>query len=123
MSDIKTLYDKVLTAQADIETVRNQINDALALGTPEGDEGALALEPKLDESIANEKKWHALYDKLASANESKGTLKHFIPVQAEDIPAEGETQDPKVINRAEFDKLDVSAKNAFVRGGGKVTDL
>lgn len=123
MSDLKNLYDKVLTAQAEIETVKNEINDALALGTPEGDEQALALEMKLDESIAAEKKWHALYDKLASANQSKNTLRNFIPVQSEDIPVEGETQDPKVINRAEFDNLDVVAKNAFVRGGGKVTDL
>jgi len=119
MSDIKNLYDKVLNAQAEIETVKNQINDALALGTPEGDEQALTLEATLDAAIVNEAKWHGLYDKLATANESKGTLKNFIPVQEEDIP-DGEPEDLKVMNRADFEKLDPQKRKEFVRGGGRI---
>jgi hypothetical protein len=122
MSDLKNLYDRVLTAQADIEGVKNEINDALALGTPEGEEQALALELKLDETIANEAKWLSLYNKLSSANENSGKLKNFLHVSVEEIPVEDEEKTKGIINRAEFDALNAAEKDDFVRAGGKVTD-
>jgi hypothetical protein len=119
MSDAKNLYDRVLTAQAEIETVKNQINEALAQGTPEGDEQAFALESKLDESIANEARLVNLYTKMTSANDSKGRLKNFTPVQPEEIEDE-DSPEPKVMPRVEFEKLNPVERKAFVKNGGSV---
>ena len=121
MSDMKTLYDRVLTAQANIENVKNQINVALALGTPEGDTQALEMESALDTAIAEEQRWHAFYDKLAGAQSETNTAKKFVPIEAEDIPAED--ANPKgTMTRAEFQNLNPAARVDFLRSGGKVID-
>lgn len=122
MSDLKLLYDRVLTAQGKVETVKNQINDALALGTPENEEQALGMESTLDEAITEESKWHALYDKAVNATKNAGTLKHFVPAIAEEIPAEGDPTEGKIKSRADFDALNYVAREEFIKAGGKVTD-
>lgn len=122
MSDLKLLYDRVLTAQAKVEAVKNQITDALALGTPEGEEQALGMESTLDEAITEETKWHALYDKAVNASKDAGTLKHFVPAIAESIPAEGEVDDGKIVSREEFNALNTTAREKFINAGGTVVD-
>lgn len=123
MSDLKQLYDRVTTAQATIETVKNQIADALALGTPEGDEQALALESTLDSSIADEAKWHAFYDKLVNSSKGQNALQKFIPLTQTEIPVEDEDNTKvKAMNRADFEKMAPIARMDFIRGGGQITD-
>ena len=121
MSDMKTLYDRVLTAQANIEIVKNQINVALALGTPEGDTQALEMDSALDTAVAEEQKWHAFYDKLAGAQGTTNTAKKFVPIEAEEIPADDEKQ-PKTMKRADWNALAPVARAQFVTAGGKVED-
>ena len=121
MDQFKLFHDRVLTAQGEVDSVRNAINQALALGTPEGEEQALTLEASLDAAVANEKKWHDFYDKVISSAKTKNPLAQFVPVEGREIPAEGEAGG-KIINRAGFDSLDPAAKEKFLKAGGKVTD-
>lgn len=120
MSDLKTLYDRVITAQANIETVKNQIADALALGTPEGEDQALALESALDQAVADEAKWRAFYNKLVNASQGSEALKKFIPLTSTEVPADDEAQEPdkRVMTFNDFQKLTPVAQMTFVKSGG-----
>ena len=120
MDQFKLFHDRVLTAQGEVDSVRNAINQALALGTPEGEEQALTLEAMLDAAVANEKKWHDFYDKVIDSAKTKNPLARFVPVEGREIPDEEKSE--KVINRAGFDALDPAARTKFVNAGGKVTD-
>lgn len=122
MSDLKPIYDRVLTAQGKVESVRNQIADAFALNTKEGDEQALALESTLDEAIAEEARFRALYDKAVNANKNAGTLKHFVPALAEEIPADGDVSKGKTMKRAEWQALASDERRKFIYSGGVLED-
>lgn len=119
--DLKNFYDRVTTAQGAIETVKNQIADALALGTPEGDEQALALEAKLDTAIADEAKWHAFYNKLVDSSKGQNALEKFIPLTRTEMPDEPEEPTgQKSMTFAAFQELAPQARMAFVKSGGKI---
>ena len=119
--DLKSFYDRVLTAQANIEMVKNQIADALALKTPEGDEQALALEPTLDAAVADEAKWHAFYDKLVDSSKGQNALGKFIPLTSQEINEEPATG-KKIMKRAEFDNLAPRDRMAFSKSGGTLEE-
>lgn len=121
MSDLKNLYDRVLIAQAETEKVKNQIAEALAVGTKEGEERALALESQLDETVAEETRWHALYDKMVKSK-SDQTLQNFVPIS--DTPADAEAQpaSPKVLKLREYQNLAPRERLAFAKSGGKLEE-
>lgn len=120
MSDLKNLYDRVLNAQADVEKVKNQINEALALGTPEGDDQALALEATLDEATAEATKWLALYDKVSKPQKGADLTK-FVPVSETPTEPDGE-KSKGTIKRSEFQSLKPRDRMKFVKGGGMIED-
>lgn len=119
--DLKNFYDRVITAQAAIETVKNQIADALALGTPEGEEQALALEATLDTAIADEAKWHAFYNKLVDSSKGQNALGKFIPLTSQEIEEEPKDE-KKTMKRVDWNALDPVARGQFITAGGKLED-
>jgi hypothetical protein len=120
MTDLKPYYDNVLKAQANVQAVINQIDELMALGTPEGDEQAMALAPQLDEATAKAEKAENFYNKLRKASETSNVTRNFLPVSAEEIPDEEEKKPKGVMNRAEFEKLDARERKEFVLQGGRV---
>lgn len=120
MDQFKLFHDRVLTAQGEVESARNAISQALALGTPEGDEQALTLEATLDAAIANEKKWHAFYDKVVASARTKNPLDAFVPLESRNIP-DGEKPKGKM-TLSEYKAMTPKARLAFAKGGGKIEE-
>lgn len=120
MDKFKILHDRVLTAQAQVETVRTAINEALALGTPEGEEQALALETSLDQATAEEAKWHALYDKVVTSSKTTNPLTAFVPLEAKDIPEENSKGN--TMTRADWSALNYADREKFIKAGGTLVD-
>ena len=121
MTDLKPYYDNVLKAQANVQAVINQIDELMKLGTPEGEEQALALEPQLDEATAKAEKAQQFYNKLLNASKTSDVTKNFLPVSAEQIPDE-EEEETGIMTRAEFDALRPAARAEFIGSGGEIVD-
>jgi hypothetical protein len=121
MSDFKALYDRALSAQANVQEILNQINTALQLGTEEGAEEALALEAKLDEATAKRDEAQKFYDKVKNAHQSNQVAVNFLPVS--ETPATPEEEKPAgVMKRNEFFALSTADREMFVKRGGKIED-
>lgn len=121
MSDFKAFYDRVLTAQADVQTIMNSIDAAMQLGTAEGETEAFALESKLDEAIAKRDQAQAFYNKLLNAHTTNNVAVNFVPVS--ETPATPDEDEPAgVMKRADFFALETAQREKFIAGGGTIED-
>lgn len=120
MTDLKPIYDRVLSAQAKVDEIVNSINAAMALGTPEGDEQALALESTLDEAKANADKMKSFYDKVIETAKTNNPIKNFVPIT--ETQPDPEEKKQNVVKRSEFELMGQMERAGFVKGGGKIED-
>ena len=117
MNDFKPHYDRVLSAQAEVQNVLNEIDAAMKLGTPEGEAQALALESKLDEAIAKRDQAQGFYDKVVSAHKASDVALNFVPVSATSAtPLEEKPKGNMTI--AEYRKLSPKERLSFAKAGG-----
>jgi hypothetical protein len=121
MIDFKPYYDNVLNAQAAVQEIINSIDAAMKLGTPEGEEQALALEPQLDAATAKAEAAQAFYDKLVKASKTTNVVKNFVPVS--ETPTNPEEENSKgPMKRADFQALTPAARKKYIFSGGEVED-
>ena len=120
MADLKPYYDNVLKTQAALNSILNNMEAAMNLGTPEGEEEALALEPLLDEATAKAERAQAFYDKLVAASKTANVAKNFVPVSNTPPTPEDPSKGP--MKRAEFDALNQREQAAYIKAGGKIED-
>jgi len=120
MADLKPYYDNVLKTQAALNSIINNMDAAMLLGTEEGEEQALALEPMLDEAIAKAERAQAFYDKMVAASKTSDVVKNFVPIS--DTPTNPEEQSKGIMNRTEFEQLDQRARAEYIKSGGKIQD-
>ncbi len=121
MADLKTYLDCVTNAQATVQQVVNEIDNAMQLGTKEGTEQALALESKLDEAIAERDRAEQFYNKIVNAVKTNDLLKNFVPVS--ETPATAEAEPPQnVMTPAQYRALAPSERLAFAKRGGTLQD-
>jgi hypothetical protein len=121
MADLKLYLDQVTSAQANLETIKNQIDVALQLGTPEGAEQALAMESQLDEAIAKRDQAEQFYNKMVTAMKSSDLLKNFVPVSETPTTTE-EPSMPNLVNLSAWNKMTPRERLAFAKAGGKLED-
>ena len=120
MADLKPYYDNVLKTQAALQEIINNMEAAMNLGTEEGEEQALALEPLLDEATAKAERAQAFYDKLIAASKTANVAKNFVPVSS--TPSNPEDAPKGPMKRAEFDALNQREQAAYIKAGGKIED-
>ena len=120
MSDLKPYYDNVLKTQAALNSIINDMEAAMNLGTEEGEEQALALEPLLDEATAKAERAQAFYDKLVAASKTANVAINFVPVSS--TPSDPEDVPKGPMKRAEFNALSPKARLAFSQAGGTIED-
>lgn len=124
MSDLKAVYDRVLQAQADRDVIVNEIETAMAKGTPEGDDEALELQPKLDAAQKKAVDLETLYTNMQSVAKAGKINAQFVPVSnttTDDAIAQTEAQ-PKVLNMAEYNQLSPRERLAFAKSGGTLEE-
>jgi len=122
MADLKLYLDRVTNAQANVQSILNQIDAAMQLNTPEGAEQALALESQLDEAIAKREKDEKFYNKIVSAMKPNDLLKDFVPVSETSSAPDKEQEQPKVMNLAEYKNLSPRERLAFAKRGGTLEE-
>lgn len=122
MADLKLYLDQVTSAQANVQSILNQIDAAMQLGTPEGAEQALALEPKLDEAIAKRDQAETFYNKIVNAAKSGNVLENFVPVSETPTEPTGEESPTGVMTLAAYNALTPKERLAFANRGGKIQD-
>lgn len=118
MSDFKATYDRVLQAQADRDVIMNEIETAMALGTPEGDENALTLQPKMDEAQKKFVDLETMYNNMKSAATAPKVNAQFVPVSSTTPDAIQEEKGPKTLTLAAFNQLSPRERLAFAKSGG-----
>lgn len=121
MADLKLYLDQVTNAQAAVQSIVNQIDAALQLGTPEGADQALALESQLDEAIAKRSQAEGFYNKIVNAMKSTDLLKNFVPV-SDTLSTPTEEAKPKVVNMAAWKNMTPRERLEFAKSGGKLED-
>ncbi len=118
MSDFKAAYDRVLAAQADLDVVTNEIESALTLGTPEGDQQALDLSPKLEEAQKRFTDLDGVYKQM-QATATNRVNAQFVPVSNTATEA-AEEDKPKVLTLAAYNQLTPRERLAFAKSGGTI---
>ena len=121
MLDLKPYHDAVITADAEVQRIANEIDAAFLKGTEEGTGQALALRPALDEAQAKYDSAIKLYESLKKASQPSNVATNFVPVSPTLPDPEGEK--PKgIMKLSEFQNLVPSERMKFIKGGGKVED-
>lgn len=122
MTDLKPYYDRVLNAQAAVQAVVNKIDAAMKLGTPEGEDQALALEAELDAATAAAESAQKFYNKLLNATKTSNVVQNFVPITETPNDPDADKKDDKVMKLSEFQALDPKVRLAFVQANGIVED-
>lgn len=121
MADLKLYLDQVTNAQTAVQSIVNQIDAALQLGTPEGADQALALESQLDEAIAKRTQAETFYSKIVNAMKTTDLLKNFVPV-SETTNTPDVSSTPNLINFAAWNNMTPRERLAFAQAGGKLEE-
>ncbi len=122
MSDFKATYDRVLQAQAERDVIVNEIETAMALGTPEGDENALAMQPKLDAAQKKVVDLEAMYTNMQAIAKAGKIAGQFVPVSNTTNEPIQEGKGPKVLNMADYNKLSPRERLEFAKSGGTLEE-
>jgi hypothetical protein len=123
MSDFKAVYDRVLQAQADRDVIMNEIETAMAEGTPEGDEKALALRETLDGAQKKVVDLETMYTNMQAVAKAGKIAAQFVPVSSTTTEtAIQEEQAEKVMALAAYNQLSPRERLAFAKRGGKIED-
>lgn len=120
MSDFKATYDRVLQAQADRDVIVNEIEAAMAKGTPEGDSEALALQERFDEAQKKVVDLETMYTNMQAVAKAGKINAQFVPVSSTTNEAIQEEAKPKVLNMADYNKLSPRERLEFAKSGGKL---
>jgi hypothetical protein len=117
--DLKPYYDRVISLQANTQGILAKIDDALKLGTPEGETEALAMKEELETAMAEQEKVEGFYNTLLKASKTAtNPVKNFLPVAQSEIEDEATT--PKLMTVAEYQALAPKDRLAYVKAGGKL---
>jgi hypothetical protein len=122
MTDLKPYYDRVLNAQAAVQAVVNKIDAAMKLGTPEGEDQALALEAELDAATVAAESAQKFYNKLLNATKTSNVVQNFVPITETPNDPDADKKDDKVMKLSEFQALDPKVRFAFIQANGVVED-
>lgn len=120
MPDLKPYLDAVIAADAEVHRVANDLDTLFCQGTDESKAQALALRPALDEAEAKHAEALNLYEAMQKANRPNEIAKNFVPVST--TQPEAANQQPTVIKRSEYDRMDLVSRARFVRSGGTLED-
>ena len=119
MPNLKPYLDAAVSADAAVQRVMAEIDMFFSLGTLEGQTQALEMRPALDEAKANAKSANELYVSMRDASlVSDNAASNFT------APADPATkpEQKNQLTRTAFDALDFTARMAFVKAGGKISD-
>lgn len=122
MLDLKNYFDAVNAADAEVQRIANEIDAAFKDGSEESKLHALVdLRPALDDAQKKYADALALYESMQKANRPNDIAKNFVPISDQSTePAEG--SQPTTIKRADYDKLSLNDRAAFIRTGGTLED-
>jgi ElaB/YqjD/DUF883 family membrane-anchored ribosome-binding protein len=121
MLDLKPYFDAVNAAEAEVQRIANELDTLFREETEESKAKALDLRPALDEAQKKHAEAVALYESMQKANRPNDVAKNFVPVSTTQ-PGEGESSQPSVIKRKEYDALMPLDRAKFIRSGGIVED-
>lgn len=120
MADLKPYYDAVIEAEAGVQRVANELDEAFREGTEESKKKALELRPALDEAQKKHDEAVSLYEAMQKTNRPNDVAKNFVPITNQ-IPITDGLQ-PTIIKRQDYDKMSVLDQAKYIRSGGKVED-
>jgi hypothetical protein len=120
MPNLKPYYDAALAADAEVKRILNEMDTLFNDGTEDGKTKALELRPALDEAKNKAEQANKLYVSMRDASLENDNAAALFTSPADPAAKSDQEQHPKVIKRAEFDALDVAARMAFMKSGGKV---
>jgi hypothetical protein len=121
MLDLKPYFDAVNKAEEEVQTLAHQIDELYHQETDESKVEALALRPALDDAQSKHAEAVSLYEAMQKANRPNDVARNFVPVS--DTPIDqAEGNQPTVIKREEYDRLQLVDREKFIRSGGTVED-
>lgn len=121
MNDLKTYFDAVNAAEAEVQRVAADLDVLFREGSDESKAKALEMCPALETAQARHADAVKLYELMKNANRPNDVAKNFVPVSSTTSePAEG--SQPTVIKRQAYDALSLVDRAKFIRSGGTVED-
>lgn len=119
MPNLKPYFDAAVSADADVQRVMAEIDIAFNLGTPEGQTQALEMRPLLDAAKAKAVSANQMYISMRDASlVTDNAASNFTAPPDLAVKPEQKQQ----MTRSAFDALDFTARMAFVKAGGTITD-
>lgn len=120
MLDLKPYFDAVNAAEADVQRVASELDALFREGTEESKVKALALRPALDEAQAKHAEAVELYEAMQKANRPNDIARNFVPVS--NTQPEAENNQPTVIKRQEYERMNLLERARYIRSGGTLED-
>lgn len=119
MQKLKTLYDAVKAADAEVARLQTEMLSAFELGTDEGKQKALDLRPQLDEARVKADEANMVYISArdADAVDPNAAARRFVPVGDN-----SGNKTAKTMSRAEFEQMSASDKMSFMLADGKISE-
>lgn len=122
MLNLKAYLDAARDADNEVKRVANEIDTLFIDGTEESRKKALELRPALDEARNNAKEANDLYISMRDASLVTDNAASLFTAPADPAATPEESNAPKVMNRAAYDKLSPVERAEFIVSGGKVVD-
>ena len=119
MLDLKPYQDAVLTADAEVKNVANQIDTLFREGTDEAKNSALALQDTLDTAQTKYDAAAKLYEAMKKSSQPSDVAQNFVPVSQTSPTPEAEAP-TNVMTLAEYNALSPVDRLAFAKRGGKL---
>lgn len=119
MLDLKPYQDAVLTADAEVKNVANQIDALFREGTDEAKNSALALQESLDIAQAKYDAAAKLYESMKKSSQPSDVALNFVPV-SQTSPTPDAENPVDVMTLAEYNALSPKDRLAFAKRGGRI---
>lgn len=119
--NLKQLFDNAKSASDDLARLTNEINTLYNSGSEEDLAKAVELSDSLDAATKKANELNKLYLSMRDAENQQADAASLF-VNDEGTPEETEAAEKNELTRAEFNNLTPSARLAFAKRGGKLTE-
>jgi hypothetical protein len=119
--DLKKYFDRAKADSDEVTRLQNELDTEFNLGTDEGIQKAIDMQPALDTAVKNADASNKVYLSMRDAANLTGNAAALF-VSSPDEDEEGEAEDGKVKSLAEFNALSPRARLAFSKAGGRIQE-
>jgi aspartate aminotransferase-like enzyme len=117
--DLKPYFDRAKADSAEVIRLKNELDTSFNLGTDEGIQAAIDLQPQLEAAIVKADQSNGLYISMRNADNAASNAASLFVAETNEQDEEGGS---KIMNRTAFIALTPAKREDYLKQGGKIQD-